>query len=108
MELERRFSLSENAFFGMYICKSQNSNFSASMSTENGNIPVVVKVPKSFNLKEVNDFFEEIRTIVELHHENIVTCHGFYIGTIKPKKPRLICEFVNCGDLENIIERSNF
>ena len=68
---------------------------------------VIVKCPKQLNPDELQDFYEEILTIAKLNHENIVKCYGWYR---QPPHdiPHMICEFMDCGDLGEVIKRFNF
>ena len=72
---------------------------------------VVLKVPQKLDQEELKDFYGEILTIAKLSYynncENIIKCYGW---SAQPPHdiPHLICEFMECGDLKTILERSKF
>ena len=65
---------------------------------------VALKTTKSFNRQDITDFYKEISIVLELDHENIVKSHGYYL--LPPhNKPHLILEFMEHGDLKDILQR---
>jgi len=73
---------------------------------ENIRFLVAVKSPRNIK-RDFNDFMEEIRIMTQKipPHDNIVICHGFYMKHEKNDLiPCLICEYMDCGSLYNIIK----
>ncbi|KAJ6249674.1 mitogen-activated protein kinase kinase kinase 20 [Anaeramoeba flamelloides] len=69
----------------------------------NGQCVAVAKLieGKNFNEEQLNDFTQEIMTVCNLDHPNIVKFYGGYINDTS--KLMIICEFCQGGDLYDLL-----